>query len=127
MEEPIDPDILLLLFTLLPFLSRHVYHVPTFNDRPEHVSHVFECAGIHAGVCVCVGVCVHVCVWSMCVCSIDQVSAVDVERARQDKLDDAILTHAPVSFWLFLSSFSEPVCQSLSFQTSCSVAHIILI
>ncbi|KAF0029572.1 hypothetical protein F2P81_018677 [Scophthalmus maximus] len=24
------------LFTLLPFLSPHVYHVPTFNDSPEH-------------------------------------------------------------------------------------------
>ena len=30
------------------FLSSRVYHVPTFNNRPQHVSHVLECAGMHA-------------------------------------------------------------------------------
>lgn len=91
-EEPTDLHILpLLLFTLLPFLSPHAYHVPTFNNRPQRVSH--ECTGMHAG-CVRME---HVCV---CVFSIDQVSVFDVERAGQDKLNDAIAPHS-VSFYFF--------------------------
>lgn len=47
---------------------------------------------------------VHMCV---CVCSIDQVSVVDVERAGRDKLNDAIAPHASVSFWLFPANFLD--------------------
>lgn len=102
MEEPIDLDILLLLLsTLPPFLSPHVYHVPTPNDRPEHVSHVFECADIHAG-CVCVY-------------SIDQVSVVDVVRASQDKL----------IFWAFLVQLFRPFLSVINFARQ--LAHIILL
>lgn len=78
-EEPNDLHILLLLLlfpgALLPSLSPHVHHVFSFNNRLEHVSHVLQCAGMHAGS-------VYVCKNCVCVCvySINQVSVVDVER-----------------------------------------------
>lgn len=80
-------------FTLLPFLSPHVHHVPTFNNRLEHVSVCTES---------CVGVDWHTC--RMCACNINQVSVVDVERAVQDKLNDAML-HTLLS----LFGFSYPI------------------
>lgn len=114
MEEPTDLAILLLLllFVLLPFLSPHAYHVPIFNNRPQHVSHVLGCTGMHAG-CVCME---HVCVFS-----IDQVSVVDVETPGQDKLNDAIAPHSR-----FCANFSDTFLSVINF-TSCIVVHIILI
>lgn len=57
---------------------------------------------MHAG-CVCV-----------CVCSIDQVSATDVEKAARGKLNDAIAPHTSVC--LCRPAFKTLFCKLLTLQ-----------